>query len=142
MSNAINIGYTSGIFDLFHIGHLNILRRAKLDCDYLIASVVSDEVAFEVKGRSPVVPFDERLEIVRSMKPVDAAVGELTTDKMLMWEQLRFSTIYKGDDWKGTDRGDKLERQFAEVGVQVVYVPVTEHTSSTRLRSIVDDHED
>ena len=142
MSNAINIGYTSGIFDLFHIGHLNILRRAKLDCDYLIASVVSDEVAFEVKGRSPVVPFDERLEIVRSMKPVDAAVGELTTDKMLMWEQLRFSTIYKGDDWKGTDRGDKLERQFAEVGVRVVYFPYTEHTSSTRLRSIIDDHED
>lgn len=142
MSNAINIGYTSGIFDLFHIGHLNILRRAKLDCDYLIASVVSDEVAFEVRGRTPVVPFDERLEIVRAMKPVDAAVGELTTNKMLMWEQLRFSTIYKGDDWKGTDRGDKLERQFAEVGVRVVYFPYTEHTSSTRLRSIIDDHED
>ena len=142
MSNAINIGYTSGIFDLFHIGHLNILRRAKLDCDYLIASVVSDEVAFEVKGRSPVVPFDERLEIVRAMKPVDAAVGEMNTDKMLMWEQLRFATIYKGDDWKGTDRGDKLERQFAEVGVRVVYFPYTEHTSSTRLRSIIDDHED
>ncbi|WP_414721000.1 adenylyltransferase/cytidyltransferase family protein [Streptomyces sp.] len=139
MRNVINIGYSSGVFDLFHIGHLNILRRAKLACDYLIASVLSDEVAFEVKGRRPVVPFEERLEIVRALAPVDAAVGEFTTDKMQMWAQLGFTTMFKGNDWKGTPRALRWEAQFAEVGVEVVYLPYTEHTSSTRLRTIIDE---
>ncbi len=132
------VGYAPGIFDLFHIGHLNVLRNAKDLCDYLIVGVVSDEMASRVKGLTPVVPIDERLEIVRGIRYVDEAVVEDVPHKLEMWERLGFNVIIKGDDWKGTDKGDKLESDFAEVGVEVAYLPYTKRTSSTMLRRILE----
>ena len=131
-------GYVPGIFDMFHIGHLNILRNARLHCDRLIAGVVSDEMAERAKGRRPVVPLVERLEIVRAVRHVDEVVVE-TADKIEMWRQLRFDVIIKGDDWRGTPKGDALERAMSSVGVEVAYLPYTAHTSSSLLRRVLDD---
>jgi len=128
------IGYAPGVFDMFHVGHLNILRNARLGCDHLIAGVVSDELAARAKGRPPVIPLAERLEIVRAIKFVDEAVCEDLPTKVEMWEKLRFDVIIKGDDWRGTERGDRLEKEFAPLGVEVFYLPYTVHTSSTMLR--------
>ncbi|MGN6762576.1 MAG: adenylyltransferase/cytidyltransferase family protein [Leifsonia sp.] len=131
------IGYAAGAFDLFHIGHLNILRHAKSECDYLIAGVVSDEMLELSKGAAPVVPLHERLEIVRSIAYVDEAVAETVPDKLDMWRELRFDVFFKGDDWRGTEKGLRLEREFAAVGVEVVYFPYTMTTSSTQLRRAI-----
>ncbi len=130
------VGYLPGAFDLFHIGHLNILRRASLSCDHLIAGVVSDEVALEQKGRYPVVPQQERLDIVASMRMVNEAVMEWTTDKLATWERVGFDVVFKGDDWVGSEKWMRLEREFAKRGVRVVYLPYTKYTSTTRLRQL------
>ncbi|WP_026548686.1 adenylyltransferase/cytidyltransferase family protein [Arthrobacter sp. Br18] len=131
---AKNIGYAAGAFDLFHIGHLNLLRHARSHCDYLIAGVVSDELCQLTKGSTPMIPLAERLEIVGSINCVDRAVAEVVPDKLQTWEQLGFNVFFKGDDWRGTSKGRLLERRFAAVGVEVVYFPYTIHTSSTGLR--------
>jgi len=127
-------GYAPGAYDLFHVGHLNLLRHAAARCDRLIAGVVDDDTLEITKGIRPVVPIAERIEIVRSIKLVDDAVVEDVPSKLEMWERLRFDVIFKGDDWRGTEKGRKLEAMFAEVGVEVVYFPYTMHTSSTALR--------
>lgn len=134
----LRIGYAAGAFDLFHIGHLNVLKRARERCDRLIAGVVSDEMLELTKGARPIIPLAERLEIVRNIGFVDEAVAEDVPDKLQMWEAVRFTHFFKGDDWKGTERGTALERAFAVVGVEVVYFPYTEGTSSTRLRRALD----
>jgi glycerol-3-phosphate cytidylyltransferase len=131
------IGYAPGAYDMFHIGHLNILRRAKAACDILIAGVATDEVVEQVKGRRPVVPHNERMEIVGSITYVDEVVTDPTSDKFEMLERVRFDVFFKGDDWKGTPRGNSLEARFGEVGVRVVYLPYTAHTSSTLLRAFI-----
>jgi len=128
------IGYAPGAYDLFHIGHLNILRHAAANCDRLIAGVVSDEMLLQAKGRLPVVPLAERMEIVRNLRFVDDVHAEVVPDKVDTWRQVRFDVIFKGDDWRGTPKGDKLEADFAAVGVRVHYFPYTMHTSSTILR--------
>jgi len=128
------VGYAPGAYDLFHIGHLNILKHAAEHCDVLIAGVVSDEMLLLTKGRLPVVPLGERMEIVRNLRFVDDVHAEVVPDKIDTWREVRFDVIFKGDDWRGTPKGDKLERDFAEVGVQVQYFPYTMHTSSTALR--------
>ncbi|MDI5964421.1 adenylyltransferase/cytidyltransferase family protein [Streptomyces sp. SL13] len=136
--NEFLVGYAPGVYDLFHVGHLNILRHARSRCDYLIAGVVSDEMSALAKGRRPVVPLTERLEIVRSIRWVDEAVPETVPSKLEMWRRHPFDVIFKGDDWRGTDKGARLERDFATVGVGVVYFPYTVHTSSTLLRRALD----
>ncbi len=128
------IGYAPGVYDLFHIGHLNILKHAKSQCDYLIAGVVSDEMAQLTKGKPPVVPLAERLEIVSHIKFVDEAVAEVLPHKLDTWREVGFDIIFKGDDWRGTAKGRKLEADFATVGVEVMYFPYTMHTSSSLLR--------
>ena len=128
------IGYAAGGFDLFHIGHLNVLKHAKGACDYLIAGVVSDEMLERNKGVLPAIPLAERLEIVRSISFVDDAVAEVLPDKLDTWRELKFDVFFKGDDWRGTEKGLRLEREFAAVGVEVVYFPYTVTTSSTLLR--------
>jgi glycerol-3-phosphate cytidylyltransferase len=130
----IRIGYAPGAFDLFHIGHLNLLRRAKEHCDYLIAGVVADEVLIKHKGVTPIVPLAERLEIVRHIRFVNAAIPAMTNDKVEIWKDLRFNVLFKGDDWQGTEKGNKLERQFAALDVEIVYLPYTLATSSSALR--------
>lgn len=132
------VGYAAGAFDLFHVGHLNILRHAKSQCDYLLAGVVSDEMLLRTKGITPVVPLAERLEIVSHITYVDEAIAEVLPDKLDTWRSRHFDVFFKGDDWRGTDKGNRLEREFAAVGVEVVYFPYTVHTSSTALRRALD----
>ena len=131
-SNAPVVGYTAGVFDLFHVGHLNLLRNAKGMCDELIVGVTSDELV-TYKGRSAVIPFDERAEIVRSVRYVDAVVEQADMNKFGMWERLRFDRIFVGDDWLGTPTWKAYEEQFATVGVSVIYFPYTTTTSSTQI---------
>jgi glycerol-3-phosphate cytidylyltransferase len=128
------IGYAPGAYDLFHIGHLNILKHAAEHCDHLVAGVVSDEMLLQSKGRLPVIPLAERMEIVRSLRFVDDVHAEVVPDKIDTWRQVRFDVLFKGDDWRGTPRGERLEHDFAAVGVEVRYFPYTMHTSSTALR--------
>lgn len=128
------VGYAAGAFDLFHVGHLALLRRARAHCDRLIAGVVSDELLLERRGRAAVIPLAERLEIVSAIDCVDRAVVESKHDKLDMWRELRFTHFFKGDDWRDTHAGRELERRFAEVDVEVVYFPYTLTTSSTALR--------
>ena len=130
------IGYTTGVFDLFHIGHLNLLKRAKLECDYLIVGVTTDELCFERKNKKPVIPFIERMEIVEHIKFVDEVVPQVNMDKLEAWNNLKFNKMFVGDDWKG--KWDHIERQFTNVGVEIVYFPYTTHTSSTILREILN----
>jgi glycerol-3-phosphate cytidylyltransferase len=137
----IRIGYAPGAFDLFHIGHLNLLRRAKERCDYLVAGVVSDEVLIAHKGVTPVIPLAERLEIVRSVRFVDAAVAAETNDKVAIWRDLRFNVLFKGNDWQGTEKGNKLEREFAALGVEIAYFLYTRATSSSSLRRTLQNIE-
>ncbi|MCM3778126.1 adenylyltransferase/cytidyltransferase family protein [Microbacterium hydrocarbonoxydans] len=132
------IGYAVGAFDLFHVGHLNLLRHAKQHCDILIAGVVSDEMLRQVKGIEPVIPTAERAEIVKHISFVDDVYVETSPSKMDSWRDVHFTHFFKGDDWRGTDKGLRLEREFAEVGVEVVYFPYTAHTSSSSLRRALD----
>jgi glycerol-3-phosphate cytidylyltransferase len=120
---TMTIGYAGGVYDLFHIGHLNLLRHARGRCDYLVAGVASDEVVEATKGKRPVIPLAERVEIVASIKFVDKALPEVHLDKMDTWREVGFHVYFKGDDWKGTPQGMSLERRFRGVGVDVVYLP-------------------
>lgn len=133
------IGYAPGAYDLFHIGHLNLLRQAKEHCDFLIAGVVADDVLTKHKGVTPTIPLKERLEIVRNVRFVDAAVPALTNDKVEIWNELHFNVLFKGDDWQGTEKGVKLERDFAVLGVEVVYFKYSAATSSSALRRKLQD---
>jgi len=126
------IGYTTGVYDLFHIGHLNLLRKAKEQCDYLIAGVTVDELV-AYKHKQAVIPFEERIEIVRAIKYVDEAVPQTTMNKMSAWEKYHFNAMFVGDDWKGTEQWQEFETQFKAVGVDIVYFPYTKGISSTLL---------
>ena len=132
------IGYTTGVYDLFHIGHLNLLKRAKLECDYLIVGVTTDELSEARKGKRPIIPFIERMEIVEHIKFVDEVVPQTNMDKFEAWNNLKFDKMFVGDDWKGSRKWNELERQFEKVGVEIVYFPYTTHTSSTKLREAID----
>lgn len=134
----VKIGYTTGVYDLFHIGHLNILRNAKLECDYLIVGVTTDTLSQNEKGKTPVIPFQERMAIVESIEYVDMVVPQTSYDKMEAWNNLKFNIMFVGDDWKGTEKWNKLEAEFAEKGVKIHYFPYTKQTSSTKLRTILD----
>lgn len=138
---SLRVGYAAGAYDLFHIGHLNILRQAKQRCDYLIAGVVSDEMLSANKGIDPFIPEEERLAIVRSIEFVDEAILETLPDKLDTWNSLRFTVFFKGDDWRGTPKGLDLEKRFGEVGVDIEYLPYTLHTSSTKLRLALENFE-
>jgi glycerol-3-phosphate cytidylyltransferase len=122
---------------MFHIGHLNILLRAREHCDRLVVGVVTDEALYAVKQKLPVVPLGERMEIVRQLSLVDDVVTDFSADKLQVWDRIRFDVLFKGSDWKGTAKGDKLQADMATVGVRLHYFPYTEHTSSTQLRSML-----
>ncbi len=128
------IGYTTGVYDLFHIGHLNILKHAKEQCDYLIVGVTVDELV-SYKGKKAFIPYEERKAIVEAIRYVDEVVPQTSMDKMEAWKQLHFNRMFVGDDWKGTPTWNKLERDFSEIGVDIVYFPYTKQTSSTDLRN-------
>ena len=130
------VGYTTGVYDLFHIGHLNLLRKAKAMCDYLIVGVTTDELV-SYKNKKAVIPFEERVRIIESIEFVDKAVPQITMDKIKAWDQYRFDVVFVGDDWKGTEKWDIIESEFKRRNVDVVYFPYTKGTSSTLLNSVL-----
>ncbi|MFD1259803.1 adenylyltransferase/cytidyltransferase family protein [Entomomonas asaccharolytica] len=128
----MQVGYTSGVYDLFHIGHLNLLKNAKGLCDKLIVGVTVDELV-SYKNKKAVIPFEERIEIVRNIKFVDAAIPQENIDKFEMWKKIKFDILFVGDDWFNSESWQNMEEKFKEVGVRVVYFPYTKSTSSTLL---------
>ena len=132
------IGYTTGVFDLFHIGHLNILRRAKEQCDYLIVGVSTDELVMDYKNKKAVIPFDQRVQIVEAIKYVDKVVPQVSMDKMAAWQTLKFDVIFHGDDWRGSSMYNSVEKQLSEVGCDMVFFPHTDGTSSTIIANKIE----
>lgn len=132
------IGYTTGVYDLFHIGHLNVLRRAKENCDYLIVGVTTDELSESKKGKKPVIPFEERAEIIEALKFVDMVVPQENYNKYAAWDKHKFHKMFVGDDWKGSEKWNQIEKDFAKLGVEIVYFPYTTHTSSTFMRNVLE----
>jgi len=128
------VGYTTGVFDMFHVGHLNILERAKEQCDYLIVGVSTDELVEHDKHKTPIIPLNERMRIVEAIRYVDEVVPQYDKNKMGAWEKLHFDAMFVGSDWQGTDAWNGFEKQFAAVGVSIVYLPHTDGISSTLLR--------
>ena len=128
------IGYTTGVFYMFHIGHLNIIKRAKEQCEYLIVGVSTDELVQSYKNKTPIIPFEERAEIVKSLEFVDEVVKQSTMNKFEAWQEHKFDVMFHGDDWKNSDMWKEYEKQFNELGVDIVYFPYTKDTSSTILR--------
>lgn len=133
------IGYVQGVFDLFHIGHLNLLKNAKANCDKLIVAVNTDELVQEYKHKTPIIPLEERLAIVEAIKYVDVAVVANDRDKLKAFEKYHFDYLMMGDDWKDTPFYKEYEKKLAEVGVKIMYFPYTKKTSSTKLSLIIED---
>lgn len=131
------IGYTTGVFDLFHVGHLNLLKNAKSLCDKLVVGVSTDELV-QYKGKRPFIPFEDRLEIVRSIRYVDAAVPQYDMDKLAACKKLGASVLFVGDDWYGTEKWEKYEGELKAEGIQVVYFPYTKGVSSTKINEALD----
>lgn len=127
------IGYTTGVFDMFHIGHLNILRRAKEQCDYLIVGVSTDENVMQYKHKKPVIPFEHRKAIVEAIRYVDRVVPQENMNKFGAWQDLHFDVMFHGSDWKGSKMFNETERLLASVGCDVVFLPHTDGISSTIL---------
>lgn len=134
MDKKIKIGYTTGVFDLFHVGHLNILKRAKEQCDYLIVGVSTDELVYEYKNKVPVIPFAERRAIVESIKYVDEVVPQESMNKIEAVKKYKANVVFVGSDWKGTEAWNRHEKEFAKVGCSVTYIDYTDGVSSTILR--------
>jgi len=134
MNKAI-VGYTTGVFDLFHIGHLRILQRAKSRCDRLIVGVSTDELVQSYKNKKPVIPFEERSEIVAALKCVDEVVPQTHRDKIAAYHEIKFDVMFVGSDWKGSELFNEVEVELAEYGVDVVYFEYTNNVSSTALQS-------
>lgn len=134
----LTIGYTSGVYDLFHVGHLNLLKNAKGLCDKLIVGVTSDELV-SYKNKKAIIPHLERMEIVRSVKFVDAVVPQDSMDKFKMWQQLKFDVMFVGDDWFETDKWRELDRRFKSVGVKIIYFPYTKGVSSTLINKTLSN---
>lgn len=128
------IGYTTGVFDMFHIGHLNILKKAKEQCEYLIVGVSTDELVKNYKNKTPIIPFNERKEIISAIKYVDEVVTQEDRDKIKAYEKYKFDAMFVGDDWKGKELFKAVEEKLKEYGTDVVYFPYTAGTSSTILR--------
>lgn len=133
------IGYTTGVFDMFHIGHLNILKRAKEQCDFLIVGVSTDELVKTEKNKIPVIQFDERAEIVSALKYVNKVVPQVDKNKLSAWEKYHFDVMFVGSDWEGTPQWKEFEEQFKPLNVSIVYLPHTDGISSTILRPKSED---
>lgn len=132
------IGYTTGVFDMFHIGHLNILKRAKEQCDYLIVGVSTDDLVEHDKNKTPIIPFENRCAIVEAIRYVDKVVPQKDKNKFGAWEKYQFNKMFVGSDWEGTPQWNAFEKQFASHGVEIVYLPHTDGISSTILRETLE----
>ncbi len=135
------IGYTAGVYDLFHVGHLNLIKNAKSMCDKLVVGVTVDELV-KYKGTQAVIPFEERIEIIRSLKYVDAAVPQYDMDKLTTCKKLGAEIMFVGDDWYKTEKWEAYEKEFKEEGIRIVYFPYTRSTSSTLIRNALQEMDD
>ena len=132
-----NIGITTGVYDLFHVGHLNLLERCKEQCEYLIVAVCDDDYVRNIKNKEPVFSLEERVRIIGALKCVDEVIVvsfEDVDDKMGLLKKYKFDVLFSGDDWKGTERYPKTEKQFAEVGASIEYLPYTQGVSTTQIK--------
>jgi glycerol-3-phosphate cytidylyltransferase len=136
------IGYTTGVFDLFHIGHLNVLRKAKSMCDRLIVGVTTDELMFEYKNKKPIIPFEERCEIVQHIEYVDLAIAQASMNKLDAWKKNKFDIMFVGDDWYESEKWNDIESKLKDVGVNLIYFPYTKTTSSTLINQMLIDRRD
>lgn len=136
-SDRYHVGFTVGTFDLFHMGHLNLLRQARERCDRLVVGVHTDEWVVSCKGHAPIVPYDERAAIVSAIRYVDAVVPNESLSKLETWRQLHFDVALIGEDWRGTDTWNRIERELGTVGCSVIYLPRTPSVSSTERRSLL-----
>jgi glycerol-3-phosphate cytidylyltransferase len=134
------IGYTSGVYDLFHIGHLNLLKKAKEQCDYLIVSVSTDELVQEYKNRKPIINLKDRIAIVEAIKYVDKVVPQINRDKLEAFHTFKFDKIFVGSDWKGSDLWNNLENELNQFGAKVVYFEYTKGTSTTEVKRIIKNN--
>lgn len=132
------IGYTTGVYDMFHIGHLNILKKAKEQCEYLIVGVSTDDLVQKTKNKRPIIPFEERVAIVEAIKYVDKVVPQENKNKMEAYEKYKFDVMFVGDDWKGSELFTKCEKELNKKGSCVVYFPYTKGISSTELRKKIN----
>ena len=133
------IGYTTGVYDMFHIGHLNVIKHAKEHCDYLIVGVSTDELVLHEKNKTPVIPYEERAAIVEAIRYVDEVVPQIDKNKFAAWKKYNFDKMFVGSDWKGTKQWNEFEKQFEPYGVEIVYLPHTDGISSTKLTSVIKD---
>ena len=139
MKKKIIIGYTTGVFDLFHIGHVKILQRAKSLCDKLVVGVSTDALVKKYKNKKPIIPFSERVEVIKNNKCVDLVVSQNSLDKFKNWRRLKYDVMFVGDDWYATKKWKDLDQEFRKLGVKIVYLPYTKKTSSTKINKILDD---
>lgn len=133
MSEKPVIGYTTGVYDLFHVGHLNILKRAKEQCDYLIVGVSTDELVLSEKKKKPVIPFEDRVRIIEAIRYVDKVVPQPDKNKLAAYERYHFDKMFVGSDWQGTEAWQRFEKQFAPLGVEIIYLPHTDGISTSQL---------
>lgn len=131
------IGYTAGAFDLFHIGHLNLIKKSKQHCDYLIVGVTSDELIQQTKNKMPVIPLTERLEIIKSLKYVDRVVVQNNLDKVAAWRKYKYNILFSGDDWQTSVRWQHYVQELAKQNVEVIFFPYTKTTSSTLITQVL-----
>ncbi len=139
MKKKLIIGYTTGVFDLFHIGHVKILQKAKSLCDKLIVGVSTDSLVKKYKNKKPIIPFSERVEVIKNNKCVDLVVSQNSLDKFKNWRRLKYDVMFVGDDWYATKKWKDLDQEFRKLGVKIVYLPYTKKTSSTKINKILDD---
>lgn len=137
MSQKPVIGYTTGVYDLFHVGHLNILRRAKERCDYLIVGVSTDDLVQGEKHKKPVIPYEDRVKIVEAIRYVDKVVPQYNKNKLEAYEKYHFDKMFVGSDWQGTTAWQRYEEQFAPLGVEIVYLPHTDGISTSQLTELL-----
>ena len=134
------VGYTTGVYDMFHIGHLNIIKRAKEQCDYLIVGVSTDDLVRKEKNKTPIICYKERVAIVSAIKYVDKVVPQENKNKFSAWEKYRFNKMFVGADWRGSTQWKEYEKQLSPYGVEIVYLPHTDGISSTQLTEVVKNY--
>tara|TARA_X000001036_G_scaffold203240_1_gene190906 strand:- start:847 stop:1278 length:432 start_codon:yes stop_codon:yes gene_type:complete len=139
MKKKLIIGYTTGVFDLFHIGHVKILQKAKSLCDKLIVGVSTDNLVKKYKNKKPIIPFSERVEVIKNNRCVDLVVSQNSLDKLKSWKRLKYDVMFVGDDWYATKKWRDLDKEFKKNGVKIVYLPYTKKTSSTKINRILDN---
>tara|TARA_A100001035_G_C27719584_1_gene471219 strand:+ start:386 stop:817 length:432 start_codon:yes stop_codon:yes gene_type:complete len=138
MKKKLIIGYTTGVFDLFHVGHVRILKKAKSLCDKLIVGVSTDTVVKKYKNKKPIIPYSERVEVIKNSRYVDMVVPQNTLDKFISWKKLKYDIILVGDDWFASKKWKLLDKKFKELGVRIIYLPYTKKTSSTKINNILN----